>query len=185
ITVLDTVSPVAIANDTTIYLDATGNISITTAGIDNGSWDSCGIATMILDETDFDCSETGTNTVTLTVTDVNGNVKTATAIVTVLDNENPVALALDTTVYLDGSGNASITAQQIGYGSTDNCSIDSLHIDQSAFVCGEAGTAVPLVLTATDPSGNTDTAHFNVTVLDTTPPVASGQDLTVHLDING
>src|SRR5690606_3002337 len=138
-------------NDTMIYLDGTGNISITAAEIDNGSWDSCGIATMTLDETDFDCSETGTNTVTLTVTDVNGNVKTATATVTVLDNENPVALAIDTVVYLDGSGNASITAQQIGYGSDDNCGIDSLHIAQTSFDCSEAGTVIPLVLTAFDP----------------------------------
>src|SRR5690606_39786613 len=108
-----------------------------------------------------------------------------TAVVTVIDNTVPIAVAVDTTIYLDASGSASITAQQIGYGSDDNCGIDSLHINQAAFDCSEAGTVVPLVLTAYDPSGNTDTAHFNVTVLDTTPPVASGQDLTVHLDING
>src|SRR5690606_35936393 len=129
ITVLDTVSPVAIANDTTIYLDATGNISITTAGIDNGSWDSCGIAAMTLDETDFDCSETGTNTVTLTVTDVNGNVKTATAVVTVIDTTKPQLLVSADTAYLDANGEITVTPALFDDGTWDNCGIASLDID--------------------------------------------------------
>jgi len=55
------------------------------ADINNGSYDNCGIASVTLSKTGFDCSNVGPNTVTLTVTDVNGNVATGTATVTVVN----------------------------------------------------------------------------------------------------
>ena len=70
---LDTVSPVAMAQNLTVELDIDGAGSITTDQVDNGSSDACGIADLTLSQTDFDCSHVGANTVTLTVTDVNGN----------------------------------------------------------------------------------------------------------------
>ena len=60
-----------------------------TLDIDNGSSDACGIASLSLSQTDFDCSHVGTNEVILTVTDVNGNQSTATATVTVEDDVDP------------------------------------------------------------------------------------------------
>jgi hypothetical protein len=46
VTVEDTVPPVAICQDITVQLDATGNTSITPADVDNGSNDACGIASL-------------------------------------------------------------------------------------------------------------------------------------------
>jgi hypothetical protein len=46
VTVEDTIPPVAICQDITVQLDATGNASITGADIDNGSNDNCGIASL-------------------------------------------------------------------------------------------------------------------------------------------
>ncbi|MGY6546138.1 MAG: hypothetical protein ACXIU2_15145, partial [Cyclobacteriaceae bacterium] len=71
ITVKDEEAPVALTQDITVQLDATGNASITPAMVDNGSTDNCGVATLALDITDFDCSNVGDNDVVLTVTDVN------------------------------------------------------------------------------------------------------------------
>src|SRR5207245_7512880 len=71
VTVVDSIPPVAVCQDFTLQLDATGHATITPAQINNGSSDACGIASLSLDKTSFDCTNTGTNTVTLTVTDNN------------------------------------------------------------------------------------------------------------------
>jgi hypothetical protein len=81
----DQTSPTPICQSFSVTLDATGNASITPSQVDNGSNDACGIATLSLDQTAFDCGDVGANTVTLTVTDNNGNVSTCTATITVVD----------------------------------------------------------------------------------------------------
>ncbi len=91
VTVIDTISPVAVCQDINAYLDATGNITIAAADVNNGSSDACGIASMVLDITDFSCANIGANTVILTVTDNNGNTDQCTATVTVIDTISPVA----------------------------------------------------------------------------------------------
>ncbi|MBR9916084.1 MAG: hypothetical protein GYB32_14940, partial [Algicola sp.] len=103
--VQDNTNPTAICQNTTVVLDASGNGSITTTDIDNGSNDACGIQSLSLDQTTFDCNDIGNNTVTLTVTDNNGNVSTCTATVDVQDNTNPTAICQNATVVLDASGN--------------------------------------------------------------------------------
>ena len=94
VTVADTVKPMVITQDLTAYLDASGNVAIVAADVDNGSSDACGIASMMLDNTAFDCSDVGANTVTLTVTDNNGNVQTGTAVVTVEDPDKNCCVIL-------------------------------------------------------------------------------------------
>ena len=51
ITVEDNVAPIALANDITVQLDASGNTSITAADIDAGSNDACGIASLGVERT--------------------------------------------------------------------------------------------------------------------------------------
>ncbi|CAN0430572.1 unnamed protein product, partial [Discosporangium mesarthrocarpum] len=77
---IDTVDPIAQTQNITVQLDASGNVSITPEDVDNNSNDACGIQSLALDITSFDCTDVGQNTVTLTVTDVNNNVSTATAV---------------------------------------------------------------------------------------------------------
>ena len=110
-------APIALCQNLTVQLDASGAGSITAAQVDNGSSDNCSIATKTLDKSDFTCAEVGTNTVTMTVTDVNGNVSTCTSTITVQDNINPTAICQDLTVQLDASGAGSITAAQVDNGS--------------------------------------------------------------------
>ncbi|MFC3197672.1 Ig-like domain-containing protein [Parapedobacter deserti] len=94
VTVVDNIAPAVAARDITVYLDASGTVSINTADINNGSSDACGIATITLNRTGFDRSHLGDNTVTLTVTDVNGNRASADATVTVVDNIAPVVTSV-------------------------------------------------------------------------------------------
>ena len=62
--------------------------------IDNGSNDNCSVATLALDQTTFDCTNLGDNTVTLAVEDACGNTSTCDATVTVVDNLPPVIICL-------------------------------------------------------------------------------------------
>ena len=77
----------AVCQDITVQLDTSGEVSINTGQIDNGSSDACGIASLVLDKTLFTCTDLGTNTVTLTATDNNGNIATCDATVTVEQSE--------------------------------------------------------------------------------------------------
>ena len=79
LTVEDTVDPIAVCQDITIALDASGNATITAADVDGGSTDNCGIDTMTVSPNTFTAANGGQNPVTLTVTDIYGNVSTCTA----------------------------------------------------------------------------------------------------------
>ena len=184
VTVLDTLNPNVLTQDITVYLDASGQASITVNDIDNGSNDNCVTLTRVLDSTNFDCSKVGANTVKLTVTDASGNVDSATATVTVLDTLNPIVLTQNITVYLDASGQASITVNDIDNGSNDNCVTLTRVLDSTNFDCSEVG-ANTVKLTVTDASSNVDSATATVTVLDTLNANIITQDITVYLDASG
>ena len=184
VTVLDTVSPIALCQDITIQLDATGNATISATQVDNGSSDNCAIASMVVSSNAFTCAEEGANTVTLTVTDVNGNVSTCTSTVTVENNVAPNVFCQDITVYLDGTGNVSIIADDVNGGSNASCGLASLTVTPDAFDCSNVGPNT-VTLTAVDNSGNNSTCDAIVTVEDTISPTAVCQDITVQLDANG
>jgi len=52
-----TSNPVAVCQNTTVNLDNTGNASITTADIDGGSFDNCGLPALSASRTAFTCSD--------------------------------------------------------------------------------------------------------------------------------
>jgi len=172
VTVEDNVNPNAQVNNITVQLDASGNASITATDIDNASSDACGIASTSIDVNSFSCANVGANNVVLTVTDNNGNSASAMAVVTVEDN---IAPALNNV-----PGDISITAQPndctpsvdwTAPTASDNCSatLSSTANPNDNFPVGT--TAV--TYTATDASGNTVSASFNVTVTPTPVVVSS------------
>ncbi|WP_321320683.1 hypothetical protein [Labilibaculum sp.] len=75
VTVQDVIDPVAVCKDITIQLDASGKASITAAQIDNGSSDNCGIASMSLSKTDFNCDDVSTNQVVASSNGYSVNIK--------------------------------------------------------------------------------------------------------------
>ncbi len=184
VTVADTVAPVALCQNTTVYLDANGNAATTAATIDNGSSDNCGVASTALDPLNFTCNTVGSNTVTLTVTDVNTNTATCEATVTVADTTDPTALCRNTTVYLDNTGNGSATTADVNNGSSDNCGISLLELSRTNFSCTDVGPNT-VILTVTDANSNSATCTATVTVADTTDPTALCRNITVYLDNAG
>ncbi len=182
IDVVDNNAPTPVCQDITIQLDATGNVTILDTDIDGGSTDNGTIVSYSASQTLFDCTDLGANTVTLTVTDDGGNISTCDATVTVEDNIAPAATCQNITLQLDGTGNVSITAGDIDNGSTDNCTIASLSLDQTAFDCSHLG-ANTVTLTVEDQSGNTTTCTGTVTVEDNElPQITCPSDITVSND---
>lgn len=89
ISILDQTAPVLNLKNATVDLDANGTVSISSALLDNGSTDNCGIVNWTVSPTTFGCGQTGANTVAVTATDQSGHTSTGTAVVTVVDNIAP------------------------------------------------------------------------------------------------
>ena len=204
VTVLDTIAPVAICKDkVTLYLDENGTNSAvpgfindgndresvpawarTFNGLEGGSYDACGIASSYISKLDYNCSDAGVNTVVLTVVDAHGNEGYCYSQVTVLDTIAPVIECHDTTLYLDGNGQASIDAADLIKEMTDECSINEVTASQNEFNHLSLGENQVLV-TVTDPSGNSTECVSTVTIIDNIAPAATCVDQTIYLDENG
>ncbi|MFN9518191.1 MAG: hypothetical protein ACK574_00475, partial [Bacteroidota bacterium] len=184
VTVLDTVSPIVIARNRTVYLNASGTINVNAAQVNNGSADNCRIDSMWVLPATFGCAELGSNTVVLYAKDSTGNVNTATAIVTVLDTVRPITLTRTVSAYVNALGVASITAEQVNNGSTDNCAIDSMRVFPNTFTCSTLGSNT-VVLTTFDSSGNFSSAPASVTVIDTLKPNTVTRNITVYVNASG
>ncbi|GAB4159809.1 MAG: hypothetical protein Tsb0033_14860 [Winogradskyella sp.] len=187
IEVFDNADPtIVVFDDITVELDASGQGSLTIADVDNGSFDDCELVSVVLDQPQFDytCADLGTQTVTVTATDAEAKVSTLEVDITVVDLIDPVAQAQNITVQLDANGQATITADDLENGSTDNCSIASSSVDISVFDCSNLGDNL-VNFTVTDTSGNTNTVQATVTVEDSVNPTAITQNITVQLDANG
>ena len=185
VTVEDNFPPTAKCKDITVYVDATGSVTITGDDVDDDSTDNCGIDSMTVDPDGFTCDDVGnTIPVTLTVYDAASNSDFCTANVTVEDNIPPTAVCQNITRYLDSEGTLTITADDVDNGSFDNCDIDSLELDKYTFTCEDRGLN-DVTLTVTDTSDNTDTCQATVAVVDDEDPVARCKNITVELDENG
>ncbi|WP_281499725.1 BspA family leucine-rich repeat surface protein [Allomuricauda sp. SCSIO 64092] len=172
VTVQDKSGPTASCKDAALLLGANGSATLDAADVDDGSGDTCGIASLGLSQTSFTVSHLGTNTVTLTVTDNSGNMDTCKTTVTVVDGTAPTAACKDITVQLDPTGNATITTADIDNGSSDNNSgTVALALDRTGFGCPNVGDNT-VTLTVTDNGGNTASCTATVTVRDMIAPLA-------------
>lgn len=184
ITVLDTIKPTPLCQGVTIYLDGFGQTAIDSNALDNGSSDNCTIASFSLSQSAFNCNHKGVNLITMTVEDVSGNWDVCQANVTVFDTIPPVQLCKNVTIFLDGSGQATIDSNSLDNGSNDNCEIVSISVDKAAFNCFEKGPN-PVVMTVTDDSANSSTCLGTVTVLDSIAPLSVCQNVSIYLDASG
>jgi hypothetical protein len=184
VTVEDHIAPEARCKPALVKLNANGNASITAADINFGSYDNCGIVSMTATPSTFTCANIGPNRVTLIVKDASGNSDTCSTLVLVVDPIAPEARCKNITVALDSSGKAHITAAQVNNGSSDNCSIVSMHVFPNHFTCSDIGPH-RVYLIVVDAGGNVDSCSSIVTVKDTIAPEARCKNITVSLDSTG
>ncbi|MGB1039552.1 MAG: hypothetical protein ACPGVD_01615, partial [Flavobacteriales bacterium] len=184
VTIIDTVNPIANCNDTTIYLSASGTVTIDSSFIHDNTNVGCDIYTIKLDQYNYDCGNIGSNTITMTATDINGNQNSCQSIVTVLDTTKPVAICQNITVYLNALGSVKIDSSDIDNGSTDNCKLHTIKPSDTLFTCSNQGINL-ITMVVSDSSGNQDSCQATVTVLDTVRPMAICTDTTVYIDSTG
>ncbi|MGV3641208.1 MAG: HYR domain-containing protein [Adhaeribacter sp.] len=168
VTVADKTKPSIVTRNISVQLDARGQATILPGQVDQGSYDACGIASFTLSKTSFSCSDMGANTIRLKARDVHGNEAEATALVTVLDVTPPVAKAKCLHFVTLKDGRASVTAQQLDEGSSDECGISSITVSPASFSCDNIGLNT-VTLTVTDKGGNVSTATSSVFVLGLQP----------------
>lgn len=165
VTVLDTVAPVTLAQNWTVYLDATGAGSLIPDSMDAGSTDACDAAlTFNASQTTFTCADLGSNSVTLTATDDAGNSDDDVTTVSVLDTLGPILSISDATLPLT-SNSFVMSKDSIDTGTMDNCSSAAAldwAFSPNTFDCTNVGTNLVSV-TVTDASGNSTTGSINVT----------------------
>lgn len=129
----------------------------------------------------------GTTTNTFEINNAAENTTTTCSFdVVVTDNEAPVIVTVpEITVELDAEGTATITAEDIDNGTTDNCTNSPLALSLSAttFTCENLGNNT-VTLSATDGT-NTATKTAIVKVVDNTAPVLSVHNATIALGANG
>jgi len=191
IVVIDTTSPTAICQATTVYLNGAGNGTLNASDVDNNSIDTCGIDSVDINgvaSLNYDCSHVGTpQPVTLHVFDPSGNTDSCSTTVTVLDTVPPTAICRNVTAYVDGSpgGNVVVVADSLNNNSSDVCTGTNLSFQiagspTATYTCADLGSN-PVTLTVLDDYGNSATCNATVNIIDTIAPTANCTSPTVYL----
>lgn len=169
VTIVDTIKPIAIAQNRTVYLNSNGEAVLTADQVNNGSFDNCGLNNFTLSKSVFNCNDLGVNIVQFTALDNSGNQRSVYAEITVIDTIKPIGNAQNLNVYLNNQGLAQIYASMVNNSIQDNCSISNFELSETSFDCNDLGLQ-NLILTATDESGNQKDFSFSVMVIDTITP---------------
>jgi len=191
LSVSDTIAPQVACKDLLVHLDGSGIYTLSESDIQiitAGTFDNCTKPenlTIVLSRNTFTCTDVENGIeVTIKVIDEAGNSDSCLAVISVADSIPPTAICKNINVYLDEHGKASITAQQINNGSSDNCAIDTLFLDRYNFDCTDVGVN-QVALTVVDKVSLQDQCIAKVTVIDTVKPVvACNGPFEIQLDEN-
>ncbi|WP_157966006.1 HYR domain-containing protein [Cognataquiflexum aquatile] len=158
----------AIAQDVTLILDKNGLATLTTSAVNNGSYSECigSSLTMTLSQSVYSCSDLGQKEAVLTVRDKDGNQGTDSFIVTVIDNLPPSFGSVPKTLKVSINPNSSYVLPDFTsqYPATDNCiGVLYTQVPGQGTALSTVGTH-PVVLTASDLSGNTVSSTINIDI---------------------
>ena len=191
IIVVDTVPPTALCQDVTVFLDENGEVSITAAMIDAGSFDNCELESIQISRDRFDCTDLGDNVIQLIATDAYGLTDTCESVVTVVDQIPPeiTCIVRDTVTLSEEDGTYTLTYDMVTTSEWENCNIEIRELDRYILDCDDI-EASPVTITATaiDQSGNFGTCTAEFVVFGNTPPVVQNDSaitaVNVPVDIN-
>ena len=174
ITVEDQEAPVITCPaDVTLGISPVGNCGNDYTLIPATAIDNCDPAPAITHDWTGGDFPIGTTTVTWTATDAAGNTASCPQLITVQDDEEPVAKCQDFTLELDITGNATLLPSDIDDGSKDNCAITVWMLSEDTFDCTDIGPH-SVTLTVYDYEGNADSCVSTVTVADNRAPDFTG-----------
>src|SRR5690606_24555215 len=167
------------------FLDSYGEAILPYFWVNSSSDPDGSITNIELSKYQFTCTDVGEQNVVVTVTDDLEAVARCTATVHVMDTIRPMVHCADVTVVLDNNGQISIKAEDVDTGSTDNCGIHTIYLDNYDFTCMDVGKEVEVTLTVVDVNGNSNSCTAAITVEDNTAPTAITRDIEVYLNSSG
>ncbi len=167
-----------------VDLDINGQASISVGDVDNGSTYDCGLGSMSLSKSNFDCNDLGYNQVTLTVIDANGNPDECTTNVYIHDNMPPqliVPADVDVDCWYSPTG-----PDATGYASaTDNCDVNpEIDYDDVVLEFPDGSKKITRTWTAVDFEDN---PISDVQIINVPSPMSvdAGEDQTIYVDFVG
>lgn len=167
---IDDTPPTAICQNHTVELDINGTAGLQIADVDNGSFTSCGDATLSISSNSFTCSDVGGNQIVLTILDAAGRVDSCTATITVEDNILPTLECKDSIFQVSADGSLAVLPSDVLQSSNDNCgTVTLVGLSSDVFDCGQRGNHT-ITLTVEDSNGNTNTCNSVITVDDSIFP---------------
>jgi len=191
VTVEGTLAPIANCYpDVAVYLDADGNASVTLEEVNKASEVSCQPPALeLLDARTYDCADLRNNSimVRLVAMDANGNTDTCKSRIIVLDTIAPKAICASNVTNLELNPvnlTATINANFLDQGSTDNCGIDSMYVSPSRFTCDDVGLNT-VTLFVRDSSGNIGSCTRVINVVNTQAVDLVCRNITVSLGVDG
>lgn len=187
IVVADEEGPQLVCQTVAISLDGNGEAVLSPEQVFDAanSTDNCGILGLQVSQAAFSCADLGSHQVTLTAEDPFGNAGSCTATVLVVDEIAPLLSCTDFAISLNSQGQGSVLSSSLVGNVSDNCTAYTLSPQSVSFSCADAGVN-PIVVTATDGSGNATTCTANVTVTDPiAPQIFCRASITRSLDASG
>jgi len=186
---IDVDAPSITVQNANVSLGADGTVDLLSDNYVTAE-DECGVDSIWLSQTEFDCSDLGSQTIYAYARDIHNNADSVQLTVTVVDDLDPIITLVQSSIslYLDPvTGEASLPANVSSLATaTDNCTDpQAVTLSQTDFDCSDVPTAI-VVVTAEDESGNIATANITVTLLDTISPVLDiDASHTLQLDASG
>ncbi|HYQ59138.1 MAG TPA: Ig-like domain-containing protein [Draconibacterium sp.] len=190
--ITDDQAPEVFCADITVYLDENGQYQLTirdSIAMVDSLYDNCTAPEdlrVVIEVEEITCEDVESGTqARITVYDQAGLSDECIANINVVDTIPPTAICQDITIYLDETGVAYITAQDIDNGSFDNCELDTIMISRDRFDCFDVGEN-EVELYAIDAYGLRDTCIGIVTVIDPVAPYIECRPIqTIQLDEYG
>lgn len=166
--IADTIKPDFNIESIELESDSEGNASLTADMLLPYASDACGVSEIILEGNTFNCATSG-GEIDVTVVDVHGNAKNFPLQVILTDDVPPVLTAEGATVSLPEDGRLNLNAEMLNVEASDNCGNVEVTLSETRLNCADLGM-VPVILTATDESGNESQYTVMVEVIDDLAP---------------
>lgn len=206
VTVIDNQPPVVKTKAITATL-VNGIVSISANDVNDGSYDNCGIASMSISKSIFNCNNIGNNSIEFTVSDINGNTNTTYVNITVVGSTPTATIQIvpsETTftggnannIYLGyGAQSARLNVTANGgapytYNWTGSTGLNNYTSSNPVFTPSTAGN-YSFTVSVTNASRCTTTASISFCVRDIRVPGSNGKKVylchnnqTLELNIN-
>jgi hypothetical protein len=168
---VDLENPVLSTQNTSIYLDATGNATLIADSVIISASDNCTISDTTLSQELFTCANVGTPiNVDVTLTDTTGNFIVEQVTITVVDTINPTLTCVANQIVTAASNHYyTVVGNEFDpTSSNDNCGVASI-VNNYNNTNTLAGDSIPegtttITWIVTDNSGNIDSCSFDVQV---------------------